>query len=60
MQGQIEQLTKMKAKIEKDKSVIMHEIADARAATDEVARSKASSEKSLRNLQTTLNELGER
>merc|ERR1712147_34081 len=50
----------MKAKIEKDKTVIMHEIADARAATDEVARSKASSEKSLRNLQNTLNELGKK
>ena len=60
MQEQIEQLNKIKAKIEKDKTVIMHEIADARAATDEVARSKASSEKSLRNLQTTLNELGKK
>merc|ERR1711940_103022 len=60
MQEQIEQLNKMKAKIEKDKTVIMHEIADARAATDEVARSKASSEKSLRNLQNTLNELGKK
>ena len=60
MQEQIDQLNKMKAKIEKDKTAIMHEIADARAATDEVARSKASSEKSLRNLQNTLNELGKK
>merc|ERR1712156_885876 len=60
MQEQIEQLNKMKAKIEKDKTLIMHEISDARAATDEVARSKASSEKSLRNLQNTLNELGKK
>merc|ERR1712129_437780 len=60
MQEQIEQLNKMKAKIEKDKTVIMHETADARAATDEVARSKASSEKSLRNLQGTLNDLAKK
>merc|ERR1712154_145330 len=58
MQEQIEQLNKIKAKIEKDKTVIMHETADVRAATDEVNRSKAASEKSLRNLQGTLNELG--
>merc|ERR1719394_845663 len=43
-----------------DKTVIMHEIADARAATDEVARSKASSEKTLKNLQNTLNELSKK
>merc|ERR1712115_5357 len=51
MQEQVEQLNKIKTKIEKDKTVIMHEIADARAATDEVNRSKASSEKNVRNLQ---------
>merc|ERR1719509_285803 len=56
MSEQIEQLNKMKTKIEKDKTVIMREIADARAAVDEVARSKASSEKSHRNLMATLNE----
>merc|ERR1711902_298322 len=50
----------MKAKIEKDKTMIMHETADVRAATDEVNRSKAASEKSLRNLQGTLNELGKK
>merc|ERR1711902_338856 len=50
----------MKAKIEKDKTMIMHEIADARAATDEVNRSKASAEKSLKNLQTSLNELSKK
>ena len=60
MQEQIEQLNKIKAKIEKDKTVIMHEIADARGAADEVARSKASSEKSLRNLQGTINGLGKK
>merc|ERR1712173_433102 len=60
MQEQIEQLDKMKSKIEKDKTLIMHETADVRAATDEVNRSKAAAEKSLRNLQGTLNELGKK
>merc|ERR1712158_229212 len=56
MTEQIEQLSKMKAKVEKDKTLIMREIADARAAVDEVNRSKAASEKSHRNLLNTLNE----
>merc|ERR1719189_1417646 len=60
MQEQVEQLNKIKAKIEKDKTVIMHEIADARAATDEVNRSKAAAEKSLRNLQASLNDLSKK
>merc|ERR1712051_981145 len=46
----------MKAKVEKDKTHIIHEIADARAAVDEVGRSKASAEKSHKNLLNTLNE----
>merc|ERR1711992_128311 len=60
MQEQIEKLNKIKAKIEKDKTVIMHETADVRAATDEVNRSKAASEKSLRNLQGNLNDLNKK
>merc|ERR1719433_1412541 len=56
MQEQIEQLNKIKSKIEKDKTQIMHEIADARAATDEVNRSKASAEKNLKHLQGGLND----
>merc|ERR1719309_1485508 len=56
MNEQIDQLGKMKAKIEKDKSQIMAEIADVRAATEEVARSKASAEKSYKSLVATLNE----
>merc|ERR1719493_488745 len=60
MQEQVEQLNKIKAKIEKDKTIIMHEIADARAATDEVNRSKASSEKNVKNLQASLNDLGKK
>merc|ERR1712193_371516 len=46
MSEQIDQLSKVKAKIEKDKNNLMHEIADVRAATDEIGRSGASAEKS--------------
>merc|ERR1712121_520094 len=60
MSEQIDQLGKMKAKIEKDKSQIMIEIQDVRAATDEVARSKASAEKSYKNLVATLNDLNKK
>merc|ERR1711992_93625 len=56
MSEQIDQLSKMKAKIEKDKSQINHEVQDVRSATDEVVRSKASAEKSNKNLISTLNE----
>merc|ERR1712223_97708 len=56
MSEQIDQLTKMKAKIEKDKSAIMHECTDVRAATDEIIRSKASAEKSNKGLLGSLNE----
>merc|ERR1712080_24625 len=60
MSEQIDQLNRMKTKIEKDKTHIMHEIADVRAATDEVIRSKASGEKSHKNLLTQLNDLGKK
>jgi len=56
MNEQIDQLSKMKAKVEHDKAKIIVEIADVRAATDEVARSKASAEKSYRSLVTSLND----
>merc|ERR1711892_398600 len=56
MSEQIDQLAKMKAKIEKDKSQIMIEIQNVRAATDEVGRSKASAEKSFRNLSGALHD----
>merc|ERR1711910_243556 len=55
MTEQIDALQKMKAKIDKDKAVIMAEIADARAATDEVVRSQPSADKSNKNLLDTLN-----
>merc|ERR1711902_158788 len=56
MAEQIEQLSKMKAKIEKDKNSISHEIQDVRAATDEINRSKASAEKNNKALISQLNE----
>merc|ERR1712128_370644 len=60
MSEQIDQLGKMKAKIEKDKALIMAEITDVRAATDEVGRSKASAEKSYRNLIGNLNDMNKK
>ena len=51
MTEQIEQLNKMKAKLDKDKFQINMEVTDVRAATDEVARAKASAEKTNKNLQ---------
>merc|ERR1719348_1675996 len=45
LQDQIDALQKVKAKIDKDKVVIMAEIADVRAATDEVMRAQASADK---------------
>merc|ERR1719187_1817198 len=60
MSEQIDQLSKMKAKIEKDKVQIIAEVADVRAATEEVGRSKASAEKSYKSLLGQLNELNKR
>merc|ERR1740128_1088299 len=60
MSEQIDQLGKMKTKIEKDKSQIMAEIADVRSATDEVGRSKASAEKTYKNLLANLNDLNKK
>merc|ERR1712172_160274 len=57
MSEQIEQLSAMKGRIEKDKTLLMHEVQDVRSATDEIGRSKASSEKSNKNLITALNDV---
>ena len=46
----------MKSKIEKDKTHILNEINDARAATDEVMRAQSSADKSNKNLSGTLND----
>ena len=58
MQEQKQQLNKTKAKVEKDKTVIMHDIADACKATDDVARSKASSEISQEHFSTLKRDKG--
>merc|ERR1711892_51014 len=55
MTEQIDALQKMKAKIDKDKTIIMAEISDARAATDEVVRAQASQDKSNKALLEQLN-----
>merc|ERR1712051_793527 len=47
-------------KIEKDKGKIMAEATDCRAATDEVARAKASAEKSNKNLVAQLTDVGKK
>merc|ERR1739842_257188 len=60
MQEQTDALQKMKAEIDKDKQIIMAEIADARAATDEVGRSQASADKSNKNLLETLNAINKK
>merc|ERR1719249_113536 len=62
MTEQIDQLQKMKSKIDKDKSKIINETADARAATDEVMRAQSSAENSdllrvVGDLDTNLNML---
>merc|ERR1712106_903173 len=55
MTEQIDALQKIKAKIDKDKTIIMAEIGDARAAIDEVMRAQASQDKSNRALLDQLN-----
>merc|ERR1719384_154627 len=60
MQEQIDALAKMKAKIEKDKQVIMGEIADARAATEEVVRSQAAADKANKGLVDSLNAINKK
>jgi myosin heavy chain 6/7 len=60
MSEQVEQLTKMKSIIEKDKNSIMLEITDVRAATDEIVRSKSSAEKSNKHLIHQLNDVNKK
>merc|ERR1712223_2335533 len=60
MSEQIDQLSKMKTKIEKDKAKVLAETSDARAATEDIGRSKASAEKSNKYLTNQLNELGKK
>merc|ERR1711921_45855 len=51
---------KMKAKIDKDKTIIMAEIADARAATEEVVRAQASADKANKGLVENLNAINKK
>merc|ERR1712158_211926 len=60
MSEQIDALGKMKSKIEKDEVQIMNEIADARAATDEVMRAQASSDKSNKTMLEALNAINKK
>merc|ERR1712106_1276046 len=60
MTEQIDALGKMKSKIEKDKVMIMNEIADARAATDEVMRAQASADMSNKKMLETLNAINKK
>merc|ERR1719340_476336 len=57
MTEQIDQLSKIKSKIDKDKSKVLNETNDARNAGDEIMRAKGSSEKSNKNLVAQLNEI---
>merc|ERR1719516_807206 len=60
MTEQIDALGKMKSKIEKDKVLTMNEIADARAATDEVMRAQASADMSNKKMRETLNAINKK
>merc|ERR1719347_1763077 len=60
LQDQVDALQKAKAKIDKDKIVIMGEIADVRAATEEVMRAQASADKHNHGLQETLNAINKK
>jgi len=60
MAEQIDQLSKIKSKIEKDKGAILNEVSDVRAASDEITRSKASAEKSNKNLINNLNDVNKK
>uniref|UniRef100_A0A0K2TA41 Myosin heavy chain 1 [Tribolium castaneum] n=2 Tax=Lepeophtheirus salmonis TaxID=72036 RepID=A0A0K2TA41_LEPSM len=60
MTEQIEQLSKMKSKIDKDKITITQEISDVNSGLDEITRSKASAEKSNKQLLDQLNDITKR
>merc|ERR1712123_31531 len=55
MSEQVDALQKMKAKIDKDKTIIMAEISEARCATEEVNRAQALADKSNKAMHETLN-----
>jgi len=57
MSDQIDHLSKMKAKIEKEKEVMRREAEDAKAALDGLARDKAAAEKANKSIQLSINEV---
>merc|ERR1711892_995182 len=60
MSEQVDTLQKIKARIDKDKIIIMNEIGEARGATDEVVRAQASVDKSNHNMLDNLNAINKR
>merc|ERR1712241_1669711 len=60
MTEQIDQLSKIKSKVDKDKAKVLAETNDARNAGDEIMRAKSSSEKANKNLIAQLNELNKK
>merc|ERR1711953_722493 len=60
MTEQIDQLSKIKSKIDKDKAKVLAETNDARNACDEIGRAKSSSEKANKNLIGQLNEINKK
>merc|ERR1711892_1067811 len=60
MSEQVDTLQKIKARIDKDKIIIMNEIGEARGATDEVTRAQASVDKSNHNMLDNLNAINKR
>merc|ERR1719187_89145 len=57
MSGQIDHLTKLKAKVDKDKDVLRREAEDAKGAMDALAHDKAESEKVFKSVQVNITEL---
>ncbi|XP_046457851.1 myosin heavy chain, muscle-like isoform X10 [Daphnia pulex] len=57
MSEQIDQLNKMKAKAEKDRSSMKNQVDDFKAATDHMTAEKAAAEKMTKMLQQQLNEI---
>ena len=60
MSDQIDQLSKMKSKVEKERIQISNDAKDARAAIENISQSKVLAEKSNKNLTANLNELNKK